>query len=501
MCGIAGQIGAPIGQDTIAELHQRMAGRGPDQNGYWSDAVCTLVHARLAVIDLEGGVQPMSLGDKVIVYNGEIYNTSEVRAELAARGRRFEGHSDTEVVLHAYDEWGEDCLQRLNGIFAFAVWDGARLFAARDRMGVKPFFYSERDGLFCFASEIKGVLAFPHMNAELDWDGICEVMLLGPGRTPGCGVFRGICELPPAHCGYYEPGRGFSCRQYWSIRERKHTESFEETVEHVRFLVTDSIERQLISDVPVCTFLSGGLDSSLISSVAARRAKTAGKRLSTVSVTYKDNEKYFQAGHFQPNSDERYIRMMSEYLDSDHHLIEIDSPELADALYDAVEARDLPGMADVDSSLLLFCREIKKIGTVALSGECADEIFGGYPWYRDKDIRMTDGFPWAQSTAYRAGFLREELAQHIDAQAYVYQKYRNTIETVQKPAYLSETDRRMREMTRLNLDWFMQTLLEALDLWKNDKSLIRHSQNLHNPFVDIHQDGGYNVRHQTNKRR
>ncbi|MGN1030513.1 MAG: asparagine synthase (glutamine-hydrolyzing) [Butyricicoccaceae bacterium] len=483
MCGIAGQVGAPLGQETVRTLQQCMERRGPDQNGYWSDAFCTLVHARLAVIDPAGGAQPMTLGRKVIVYNGEIYNTEEIRRELTACGRSFRGHSDTEVVLHAYDEWGEACLRKLNGIFAFAVWDGERLFAARDRMGVKPFFYSERGGLFCFASELKGVLAFPHLCAELDLDGICEVMLLGPGRTPGNGVFRGIRELPPAHCGYFDPEDGFSSHCYWRIKEHLHTESFEETAEHVRALVTDSIERQLVSDVPLCTFLSGGLDSSLISSVAARHARRDGRRLSTVSVTYKENEKYFQAGHFQPNSDESYIRIMSEYLDSDHHLIEIDTPELADALYDAVDARDLPGMADVDSSLLLFCREIKKIGTVALSGECADEIFGGYPWYRDRDIRMTDGFPWAQSTAYRAGFLREELAQRIDAEAYVYGKYRDTIDCVEKPGYLCDTDRRMREMTRLNLNWFMQTLLESQDTMKND-FFVWPSQNLHIDFVD-----------------
>lgn len=497
MCGIAGLVGAPVSPDTIHALHQCMAGRGPDQNGAWRDAMCTLVHARLAVIDIEGGIQPMSLGNQVIVYNGEIYNTEEVRTELAACGRKFSGHSDTEVVLHAYEEWGADCLKKLNGIFAFAIWDGTRLFAARDRMGVKPFFYTEAGGLFCFASELKGILTFPHMCAQLDLNGICEVMLLGPGRTPGCGVFRGICELPPAYCGYYEPGYGFSRWRYWDIQEKPHIESFEETAAHVKELVLDSITRQLVSDVPICTFLSGGLDSSLISSVAAQQARNNGKKLSTVSVTYKENEKYFQPGHFQPNSDESYIRMMNRYLDSDHHLIEIDTPELAEALYDAVDARDLPGMADVDASLLLFCRQIKKIGTVALSGECADEIFGGYPWYRDRDIRMTDGFPWAQSTAYRTGFLREEWAQQVDAEAYVYQKYRDTIDAVQKPAYLSDVDCRMREMTRLNLNWFMQTLLEALDAQKITIIFVGDSQKLHIASVDSKGRTYYNVRYQT----
>ena len=228
-------------------------------------------------------------------------------------------------------------------------------------------------------------------------------------------------------------------------------------------LLLDSIRRQLVSDVPVCTFLSGGLDSSLISSVAASELKRQGKVLDTFSVDYRDNEKYFRKSRFQPNSDPEYIRKMAEYLGTEHHWVIIDTPELVDALDEAVDARGLPGMADVDSSLLLFCREIKKFGTVALSGECADEIFGGYPWYRDKDIRMTDGFPWAQSTAYRKRFLCDDYAGRIDAEEYVYSAYRKTADYAEKLATDSDVDYRMREMTQLNFDWFMQTLLDRKD--------------------------------------
>ena len=166
---------------------------------------------------------------------------------------------------------------------------------------------------------------------------------------------------------------GLFIKRYWDVKAKKHPDSKDDTIEMVRYLVKDSIERQLVSDVPIGTFLSGGLDSSIISSVAARYMKKRGERLNTFSVTYRDNDKYFSGSKFQPNSDEEYIRIMQEYLDSNHHLITIDTPELASALFDAVDARDLPGMADVDSSLLLFCKEIKKHVTVALSGECADE--------------------------------------------------------------------------------------------------------------------------------
>ena len=333
---------------------------------------------------------------------------------------------------------------------------------ARDRIGVKPFFYAQTDTHFLFASEIKALLASEFIKPEVDLQGIAEVMLIGPGRTPGYGVFRNIAELPPAHYAYFTKN-SLNITQYWTLRDKPFTDSFEQTVEKVRYLVSDAITRQLVSDVPVCTFLSGGLDSSIISSVADRYFHARGEQLHTFTVGYKNNDKYFKAGKFQPNSDSQFVGIMNEYLHAQNHLIEIDTKELVQALYAAVDARDLPGMADVDSSLLLFCREIKKQGTVALSGECADEIFGGYPWYRDKTIRMTNGFPWAQSTKYRMTFLQDDLARQIDAENYVYEKYADTVRRTDKIQGLPDTESRMKEMMKLNLEWFMQTLLDRKD--------------------------------------
>ena len=231
----------------------------------------------------------------------------------------------------------------------------------------------------------------------------------------------------------------------------------------MRYLVTDAIRRQLVSDVPIGTFLSGGLDSSLISSVACDALKDQGKRLQTFSVDYRDNEKYFTAGKFQPNSDPAFIRQMQEKLDADHHLVLLDTIQLVNALYDAVEARDLPGMADVDASLLLFCKEIKSHVTVALSGECADEIFGGYPWYRDPEIRQRAGFPWAQTTGRRFAFLRQEWAEGIDPEEFMESRYRATLADTDVLPGTDPEEKRMQEMMRLNLDWFMQTLLDRKD--------------------------------------
>lgn len=384
MCAIAGCINLPLDKAVIQKMLETMSRRGPDGRGVFRTEGCTLLHTRLAIIDPQGGKQPMSLefgGEGyTLVYNGELYNTWEVRRELERLGHTFQGHSDTEVVLHGYAQWGKDCVDRFNGIFAFAVWQqkAKKLFLARDRIGVKPLFYTETDNGLLFASEIKTILCHPHRRAELDLDGAYQLLLLGPGRIPGSGVFHGIRELEPGWIGEYDNGL-LKLSQYWKLRDRPHTDSFEETSQKVRCLVTDSIRRQMVSDVPIGTFLSGGLDSSIISAVCAQEFTQSGKRLPTFSVDYLNNDKYFRPGKFQPNSDGAYILRMQEAIRSEHHWTVLSPEDLGGELENATIARDLPGMADVDFSLLAFCRDIGKQVKVALSGECADEISAAIP--------------------------------------------------------------------------------------------------------------------------
>ena len=488
MCSIAGVI--DFNHDlrdraaAFAAMQASMTSRGPDQHGSYVTANAALLHNRLCVIDIENGRQPMTaaLGPRIctVVYNGEIYNTDEVRDALLRLGHHFSGHSDTEVVLKSYIQWGRDCVERLNGIFAFAVWDAyeKRLFIARDRMGVKPFFYTVRDGAFIFASELKGILAHPAVEPVADRESVLEVVLTGPGRTPGCGVFRGIEELRPGWRGFFDE-LGLKTERYWSLKAQEHRDDLNTTIDTVRYLVTDAIERQLVSDVPIGTFLSGGLDSGVISSVASRYMADRGLPLHTFSVDYKDNLTYFHETKFQPTSDTVFIPKLRDWLGCENHLVTLDTLELADGLYEAVDARDLPGMSDVDSSLLQFCKKIKEHVTVALSGECADEIFGGYPWYRDEKIRMAEGFPWAQSIQYRAGFLREEYARGLDAREYVMEKYRMTVADTDTLPADDSVNRRMREMMRLNTDWFMQTLLD-----RKDRASMYSALEVRVPFCD-----------------
>lgn len=482
MCAISGILGTKADASTIAAMLRTMYRRGPDGSGIFQDGDVTLLHGRLAIIDPPGGRQPMSFpwaGEQyTIVYNGELYNTEELRRDLISKGHVFLSHSDTEVLLHAYGEYGEDCVNRLNGIFAFAIWEQGRrrLFLARDRIGVKPLFYKLHNGGLLFASEIKTILAYPDVEARLDEAGAAQLILFGPGRLPGSGVLQDIQEVEPGCCGYYENGK-LTLRRYWKLRDREHRDSFEETVECVRYLVQDAILRQMVSDVPIGALLSGGLDSSIITAVCAREMEKRGKKLKTFSVDYQNNDRYFQANKFQPNSDNAYIHLMMDALRTNHRWTVLSAEDLCDTLEDATIARDLPGMADVDFSLLAFCREIRQDVKVALSGECADEIFGGYPWYRDPEVRAKEGFPWAQNTAQRCRLLSPAIK--IDGEAFVMDAYTKACRESDILPGTSDLDRRMKEMVNLNFGYFMQTLLD-----RKDRMSMYCSLEVRVPFCD-----------------
>ena len=481
MCGIAGEVNfkREIDRNVMNEMSRMLTPRGPDADGIMeSDCVC-LVHRRLIVIDPENGKQPMTEGGYTLVYNGELYNTEEIRAELAERGVRFFGHSDTEVVLKAYIEFGEKCVEMFNGIFAFAVWNSKTrtLFMARDRIGVKPLFYALTDGGIVFASEIKALLCHNEIKPVITKEGAAQIMLIGPARTVGDGVFRDIRDLPAAYCGVFSDS-GLQIKPYWKLTAHPHTETFDETVHHLRELIFDAVKRQLVSDVGICTFLSGGLDSSVISAIAAHEFEKDGKVLDTYSIDYRDNHKNFKASSFQPDEDAPYVVEMAQFLKTRHHDIVLETPALADALEDAVYARDLPGMADVDSSLYLFCREIKKDFSVAVSGECADEIFGGYPWYHRPEVLNYDGFPWATSVPERGALMKEPLSGK-EAEDFVRKSYNKCLSCVSYLDGESAEDHRMREMFVMNLQYFMATLLD-----RKDRMSMAHGLEVRVPFCD-----------------
>lgn len=469
MCGIGGFVDyerdARRGGPILHGMKRTLTPRGPDAEGTYFDEDAALVHRRLIVIDPEGGKQPMHSPDRntIIIYNGELYNTPELRTELMSRGHEFVGHSDTEVLLHAYLEWKTDAFSRLNGIFAFAIWEKRerRLTLCRDRLGVKPLFFAPiRNGL-TFGSTIDTVLCHPEIEPALDEDGLRTLLLLGPARPPESGVFRQIKSLLPGHFAVLTP-ENFTDHVYWQLEAHEHEDDLPTTIERTHTLICDAARRQLISDVPLACFLSGGLDSSILSMLAAKDYAARGETLHTWSVDYRDNDKYFIKSIFQPNSDDSYIDQMVDFLGTHHHRVVLEPEALCAALLPATDARALPGMADVDSSLLLFCAAVKRGGTtVCLSGECADELFGGYPWYHREEILFEDTFPWSRSVGLRLGLLTPDAVRN--GEEFVRQHYRDTCDRAPKLSSDDKKAARMREMFVLNLDWFMATLLDRKD--------------------------------------
>jgi asparagine synthase (glutamine-hydrolysing) len=492
MCGIAGWVdfARDLGQEeeVIRKMTGTLARRGPDAAGFWLSRHALLGHRRLIVLDPAGGEQPMTRrqGEKsyTITYNGELYNMPELRQELTARGHRFRTYnSDTETLLLAYMEWGADCVTRLNGIFAFAVWDAGRqkLFMARDRLGVKPLFYKEHRGGLIFASEPKAILMHPGVDAVVNEEGLAEILLLGPARTPGHGVFKGFKEVKPGHCLSFN-SKGLQLNRYWALESKPHTDGLEETALRVRELLQEATERQLISDVPICTLLSGGLDSSALTSFAASHLqKTNGGKLKTFSVDYRGNEDYFASSSYQPDADAPWIRYVSEHLGTEHHSVTVEIEDLAGALQTATLARDLPGMADIDSSLYLFCQEIKKEATVALSGEAADEIFGGYPWFRQEDALWGGTFPWIRSVEKRRSLLSGELQKTLRGHDYIQSRYEETVAEVPRLPGEEPLEQRRRELFYLNITWFMSTLLD-----RKDRMSMATGLEVRVPFCDHH---------------
>ncbi|AST56448.1 asparagine synthase [Thermoanaerobacterium thermosaccharolyticum] len=472
MCGIAGWVS--FGEDlthrssVIASMGEKLKNRGPDSWGVWLSSHCAFAQTRLIVIDPEGGVQPMikEYEDKkyVIIYNGELYNTEEIRHELALLGYTFKGHSDTEVLLTSYIEWGTECVYKLNGIYAFAVWDDHenKLFLSRDRLGVKPLFYTHKNGSLIFGSEIKAILAHPYVQAEVDEEGLAEIFVMGPTRTPGVGVFRNIYELKPGHFLTFSKS-GVKIEKYWSLISREHEDDLDTTMEKIRYLLDDASKRQLVSDVPLCSLLSGGLDSTAVSVFANEKLKKLGSKLKTYSVDYIGNDKYFKPNQFQPNSDSDLVEIVSKEINTNHNYVYVDNEELADALIPALYARDLPGMADVDSSLYLFLREVKKGVKVALSGEGADEVFGGYPWFRNKTAIEANTFPWIRMVKERMKLLSPQVVKLIRPIEYLNDRYREALNEVPKLPGEDKESARMREIFYLNQTRFLAMLLDRMD--------------------------------------
>jgi asparagine synthase (glutamine-hydrolysing) len=477
MCGITGWISfqrdLAARRDVLDAMTETMACRGPDASGTWVDGPAALGHRRLAVIDLQGGTQPMSVrtpaGEVVLTYSGEAYNFTELRDELRRAGERFETSSDTEVVLRGYVRWGEDVAARLNGMYAFAVWDGRarKLVMIRDRMGIKPlYFYPTADGVL-FGSEPKAILANPLAERAVDADGLREVF--GFVKTPGHAVWSGMEEVEPGTIVTVDVD-GIHERRYWRLKTLPHTDDRDQTVDQVRALLDDVVRRQLVADVPRCVLLSGGLDSSTITALSAKQLAENGERVRTFAVDFTGQTEHFMPDALRPTPDTPFVHDVAAHVGSDHTDIVLDHGSLSDPdiRHKVVVARDLPmGMGDMDASLYLLCRAIRERSTVALSGESADEIFGGYRQFHDPRIQRADAFPWIAMDEMRFDaadtILDPDVRGKLDLADYRRHSYERAISQVDHLPSESDLEYRMRISSYLHLTRFLRSLLDRKD--------------------------------------
>ncbi|KEK24674.1 asparagine synthase (glutamine-hydrolyzing) [Bacillus gaemokensis] len=472
MCGITGWVDWQedlSNQHTILKaMAKSIDHRGPDAEGFWFSPRAAFAHRRLIVIDPQGGTQPKTFqaGDYIyaITYNGEIYNFRELREILQKRGHTFQTHSDTEVLLHAYLEWQEDCVQHLNGIFAFAIWDDQKqqLFLARDHLGVKPLFYTERNNSIIFGSEIKALLSHPSVPAEIDTDGINEIFGLGSFRTPGCGVFKHIKEVRAGHYITFTRDRK-TVKNYWDLESKQHIDTPENTASHILSILQDTVKRQLIADVPLVCMLSGGLDSSGITALAGTEFARNNKTLHTYSIDFANSAKDFELTFARTGLDAPWVKRVSEHVGTAHHDIIVNAEELANHFFVPLHAKDLPSAGEMETSLYLLFREMKKDATVALSGESADEVFGGYPWFHQEELLYVNQFPWLTNWKNTSFLLLNEVRQQCNPENYINKRFQEAVLEVPILEGESKKEAKQRQMFYLFLTRFLPFLLDRKD--------------------------------------
>lgn len=387
-----------------------------------------------------------------VMFDGELYNVDEIKQSLRNKGVQYDISNVEQLIVSAYLTWGHTMMNHLLGAFAFIIDDGKEVFVAKDQMGLRPIFYARKKnkGLIVSGS-IQNILDTKEIKPIVNRKGLRELLAFGPSISEDSTYYKDIYALP---MGHYMIIKNNNVRiiKYYDPISKPHFDSYEDTKAKIKYLVKDAIHRQT-KDCNA-TFLSGGLDSSILAAVMAKKDAP----LATYSLDYEGNAENFKGNLYQVSLDDAYIQKMVETTNSDHTKFMITQEALVEHLLPALEARHVPGMADVDASLLWLCEQVKKERSVILSGECSDEVFGGYPWFYREELANLSTFPWLRSIELRKELINKQLSS-IDLDKYIAKQYKNTMEQITYLDQDSEEDRRARKHTMLCLHWFMQTLV------------------------------------------
>ncbi|MDR1689304.1 MAG: asparagine synthase (glutamine-hydrolyzing) [Clostridiales bacterium] len=446
-------------EEIIKLMSEKQSGITSENNYIYLDSFCAFETPNSSVYSISKTLTGRTYW---ICFSGEIYNKSELKMRLKGEGADFKTETSEEILLEGFLRYGADYIHWVNGVFSFAVWDGETLYLFRDRAGYMPLFYTILNRRIIFASRIKAILRYPGVESSVSEQGISQILALGPAKLPGSGIFDGIEEIPPGCFGIYNK-LGIKIHKYWDLTFKPHRDSYEDTIENTRILLAESVKLQTGFDV--CAMLSGGLDSAAVTALSSGELKNYGETLNTFSFDFTGNDTYFTQNSFQPEQDKPWAKKMSAFSGTNHTFIECNTSQMADLLFDAVLAKDLPGMADIDSSLLYFFREIKNYNNIALSGECSDEIFGGYPWFHNEKMINAQTFPWSTDFSVRTRLLRSDVSDKINVEEFARNIYNQYIRQAQSFSS-GETNpefARIREIFYLTVKFFMATLTDRLE--------------------------------------
>ncbi|MFC8131462.1 asparagine synthase (glutamine-hydrolyzing) [Streptomyces sp. NPDC057302] len=490
-------------RSTVLAMTAAMAQRGPDGEGIWVSRRAALGHRRLAVFDLAGGHQPVALEHDgrtiaVAAHSGSILNHQELRAELVSRGHRFRSAGDTEILLFAYLEWGAEAVHRLEGTFAGVVWDARKqeLFLVRDRLGVEPLFYYPTATGLVFGSEAKAILAHPQVDPAVDAEGLQEIFTYS--GTPHVAPFLGMHRLRAGHHLLVKAGHTVKTR-WWSVEAAEHTDDLDTTVATIRGLLEESISRNLRTEAPLGSLLSGGLDSSGVVGLADRELRKSGERVRTFTVDFAQHAENFKATDTRNSPDAPFAADVVRHLDTDHTTVVLDPADLSDpiARLAVLRAKDYPTpLGDMNTSLYLLARAVGEHAKVVLTGEAADSLFHGVAWNRDPVESTMETFPWVARGVVRddaaglgCGLFAPGLLKELAPLEYAARRYRESVSEAPHLPGMSEHEKHMRELCWVHLTNFMENqnghterLFKAVGLEVRmpycDHRLVKYAYNL-----------------------